>query len=45
LETRIAGNIGCIGTVLEITAIDPARLTLKNIAGTEGVVAWETLRD
>jgi len=32
-------------TVLEITAIDAAGLTLKNIAGREGGVAWETLRD
>ena len=45
METGTVGNIGRNGTVLEITAIDAAGLTLKNIAGREGVVAWETLRD
>ena len=45
METGTVGNIGRNGTVLEITAIDAAGLTLKTIAGREGVVAWETLRD
>ena len=45
IETGTVGNIGRNGTVLEITAIDAAGLTLKNIAGREGVVAWETLLD
>ena len=45
METGTVGNIGRNGTVLEIIAIDAAGLTLKNDAGREGVVAWETLRD
>src|ERR1700733_3701307 len=45
METGTVGNIGRNGTVLEITVIDAAGLTLKTIAGREGVVAWETLRD
>ena len=44
METGTVGNIGRNGTVLEITAIDAAALTLRNVAGREGVVAWETLR-
>jgi hypothetical protein len=43
-ETGSAGNIGRNGTVLEIAAIDEAGLTLKTIAGREGLVAWESLR-
>ncbi len=44
-ETGTVGNIGRNGSVLEIIAIDAAGLTLKNNAGREGAVAWETLRD
>jgi hypothetical protein len=43
-ETGTVGNIGRNGTVLEITAIDEAGLTLKTITGREGLVAWESLR-
>ena len=45
METGTVGNIGRNGTVLEIIAIDAAGLTLKTIAGREGAVTWETLRD
>jgi hypothetical protein len=44
-ETGTVGNIGRNGTVLEITALDETGLTLKTIAGREGAVAWDTLRD
>ena len=44
-ETGTVGNIGRNGSVLEVTAIDAAGLTLRNGAGREGAVAWETLRD
>ncbi|HTQ71278.1 MAG TPA: MobF family relaxase [Acidocella sp.] len=44
-ETSTVGNIGRNGSVLEIIAVDAAGLTMRNGAGREGVVAWETLRD
>jgi hypothetical protein len=43
VETGTVGNIGRNGTVLEITALDEAGLTLKTITGREGAVVWETL--
>ncbi len=43
-ETGTVGNIGRNGSVLEIVTIDAAGLTLRNAAGREGVVAWDTLR-
>jgi hypothetical protein len=45
IETGTVGNIGRNGSVLEITALDAAGLTLRNAAGREGAVAWDTLRD
>ncbi len=45
METGTVGNIGRNGSVLEIIAVDAAGLTLKNGAGKEGAVAWQTLRD
>ncbi len=44
-ETGTVGNIGRNGSVLEIIAVDATGLTLRNNAGREGVVAWESLRD
>ncbi|HQT65606.1 MAG TPA: AAA family ATPase, partial [Acidocella sp.] len=44
-ETGTVGNIGRNGSVLEIIALDAAGLTLRNGAGREGAVAWDTLRD
>ena len=43
-ETGTVGNIGRNGSVLEIIAVDAAGLTLRNGAGREGAIAWETLR-
>jgi hypothetical protein len=43
-ETGTVGNIGRNGSVLEITALDAAGLTLRNAVGREGVVTWDTLR-
>jgi hypothetical protein len=43
-ETGTVGNIGRNGSVLEIIAADAAGLTLRNAAGREGVVTWDTLR-
>ncbi|WP_284259119.1 MobF family relaxase [Acidocella aquatica] len=45
IETGTVGNIGRNGSVLEIIALDAAGLTLRNGAGREGAVAWDTLRD
>ncbi len=44
-ETGTVGNIGRNGSVLEIIALDAAGLTLRNGAGREGAVAWDTLHD
>jgi hypothetical protein len=44
-EAGTVGNIGRNGSVLEIIAVDAAGLTLRNAAGREGAVAWDTLRD
>ncbi len=44
-EAGTVGNIGRNGSVLEIIAVDAAGLTLRNGAGREGAVAWDTLRD
>jgi hypothetical protein len=44
-ETGTVGNIGRNGSVLEIIAVDAAGLRLRNGAGREGAVAWDTLRD
>ncbi len=44
VETGTVGNIGRNGSVLEIIAVDAAGLTLRNGAGREGVVTWDTLR-
>ncbi|WP_235705701.1 hypothetical protein [Acidiphilium iwatense] len=43
--TGTVGNIGRNGSVLEIIAVDAAALMLRNGAGREGAVAWESLRD
>ena len=39
------GNIGNNGSVLEVRGITPEGLMLRNAAGREGLVRWETLRD
>ena len=39
------GNIGNNGSVLEVRGIAPQGLTLRNGAGREGLVRWDTLRD
>lgn len=39
------GNIGNNGSVLEVRSIAPDGLTLRNGAGREGLVRWDTLRD
>ncbi|MBV8915067.1 MAG: relaxase domain-containing protein, partial [Acetobacteraceae bacterium] len=39
------GNIGNNGSVLEVRAITPDGMTLRNAAGREGFVRWATLRD
>jgi hypothetical protein len=44
-ESSTVGNIGRNGSVLEIIAVDADGLTLRNGAGREGAVAWDTLRD
>ncbi len=43
-ETGTVGNIGRNGSVLEIVEVDAAGLTLRNAAGREGAVTWDTLR-
>lgn len=45
MDTGTVGNIGRNGSVLEIIAVAAAGLTLRNGAGREGAVAWNTLRD
>ncbi|WP_234730051.1 MobF family relaxase [Acidocella facilis] len=44
MEAGTVGNIGRNGSVLEIIAVDAAGLTLRNAAGRDGVVAWDTLQ-
>ena len=44
-ETGTVGNIGRNGSVLEIIDVDAAGLTLRNGAGREGAIVWDTLRD
>jgi hypothetical protein len=44
-ETGTVGNIGRNGSVLDILALDAAGLTVRNGAGREGEVVWDTLRD
>jgi hypothetical protein len=44
-DAGTVGNIGRNGSVLEIIALDAAGLTLRNCAGREGAVAWDTLHD
>ena len=39
------GNIGNNGSVLDVTDIGGAGLTLRNAHGNEGLVKWDTLRD
>ena len=39
------GILGNNGSVLEVRAIGAAGVTLRNAAGREGLVAWDTLRD
>ena len=39
------GNIGNNGSVLEVCGIAPDGLTLRNGAGREGLVRWDTLRE
>lgn len=43
-ETGTVGNIGRNGSVLEVIAAAAAGLTIRNGAGREGAVDWETLR-
>ena len=40
-----SGVIGDSGSVLEVSAIRPGGLVLRNEKGTEGLVRWETLAD
>jgi len=40
-----SGVIGDNGSLLEVSAIRPAGLVLRNEKGTEGLVRWETLAD
>ena len=42
---RSRGILGNNGSVLEVTAIADAGVTLRNKLGREGLVAWDTLRD
>ena len=42
---RSRGILGNNGSVLEVRAIGKAGVTLRNAAGREGLVAWDTLRD
>jgi len=42
---RTHGNIGSNGSVLDVREIGEAGLVLRNEAGREGLVRWDTLRD
>jgi hypothetical protein len=42
---RSRGSLGHNGSVLEVRAIGPEGVTLRNAGGREGLVAWDTLRD
>lgn len=42
---RSRGILGNNGSVLEVTAIADAGVSLRNAQGREGLVAWDTLRD
>jgi hypothetical protein len=43
-DAGTVGNIGRNGSVLQIINVDPAGMILRNGAGREGAVTWDTLR-